>query len=139
MTFAPATNPSLPAWEQDIRVREEALRVAILTANIVALDGLLAECYLVNSPLDRVLDKRQLLELLRTGRIRHSTFDVQIERVERHGETAVVMGHDSAVDPTDGVLTHRRFTNVWAHDFSVWRSIARHAHVVSREAPAGKY
>ena len=136
MTFAPASGQSTPAWEQDIRVREEALRVAILTANIAALEGLLAECYLVNSPLGSALDKRQLLELLRAGRIRHSAYDVQIERIERHGETAVVMGRDSVVDPADGVLSQRRFTNVWAHDFGVWRSIARHAHVVSREAPA---
>ena len=136
MTFAPASGQSTTAWEQDIRVREETLRVAILTANIPALEGLLAECYLVNSPLGTVIDKRQLLQLLQLGRIRHSTYEVLIERIERHGETAVVMGCDTVVDTADGSVVHRRFTNVWAHDYGVWRSVARHAHVVSREVPA---
>lgn len=124
------------AWEQEIRAREEALRIAFLAADTAALDEILADGYVVNSPLQRVLEKPQLLELLRAGRIRHSAFEVEIEHMSRHGEVVVVMGRDSVVDPPDGALTHRRFTNIWRLEAGIWRSIARHAHVVSSGLPA---
>ncbi|TXH74876.1 MAG: hypothetical protein E6Q82_07755 [Thiobacillus sp.] len=54
--------------------------------------------------------------------------------MSRHGDTVVVMGRDSVVDPPDGTVSRRRYTNIWKLDGDVWRSIARHAHVVSREA-----
>jgi len=118
-------------WEHEIRAREEALRIAFLAANTAALDEIMADGFIVNSPLQRVLEKPQLLELLRAGRIRHSSFEVEIEHMSRHGEVVVVMGRDSVVDPPDGGLTHRRFTNIWRREAGIWRSIARHAHVVS--------
>lgn len=119
------------AWEPEIRAREEELRIAFLAANIPALEELLADAYVVNSPLQQVLEKPRLLELLRTGRIHHSAFEVEIEHVSRQGEVVVVMGHDSVVDPPDGARSCRRFTNIWRSEVGVWRSIARHAHVVS--------
>jgi hypothetical protein len=137
MTFSPTPEQQPPTWERDIRAREEALREAFLAANIPALEGLLADGYVVNSPLQAVLDKRQLLELLRTGRIRHTDFQVTIERIERSADVVVVMGRDTVIDPPDGIVSHRRFTNIWTHDGAVWRSVARHAHVVSRGTPGG--
>jgi hypothetical protein len=43
------------------------------------------------------------------------------------------MGVDQVTDPPDGAVSRRRFTNAWRLDGGVWRTIARHAHVVSRE------
>ena len=121
-------------WEHTIRAREEEARLAFLAADVRALDQLWSDNYAVNSPLQQVLQKVQLLELLRTGRIRHSAFEVEIEHISRHGDVVVVMGRDSVVDPPDGTRFRRRFTNIWRLEGDVWRSIARHAHVVSREA-----
>lgn len=137
MTVALNPDESSRAWETDVRVREEALRLAFLSANIAALEELLAEGYVVNSPLQTVLDKRRLLELVRGGRIRHEAFEVEIEQLARLGEVVVVMGRDRVVDPPDGIVSHRRFTNVWSRIDGTWRSIARHAHVVSREPVPG--
>lgn len=120
-------------WEAEIRQREEDLRVAFLAADIPALDAIIAEGYLVNSPLQQVLDKPKLLALLAAGRIRHSEFDVVIECVSRQGDVAVVMGRDSVIDPPAGKRTQRRFTNLWHHQAGVWRTIARHAHVLASE------
>ncbi|WP_296767652.1 nuclear transport factor 2 family protein [Thiobacillus sp.] len=66
--------------------------------------------------------------------MRHSAYELEIEHMSRHGDTVVVMGRDSVVDPPDGTVSRRRYTNIWKLDGDVWRSIARHAHVVSREA-----
>lgn len=124
---------SSTAWEDKVRMREEELRIAFLAANTSALEELLADGYIVNSPLQQVIEKPRLLELLRAGRIRHSSFEVVIEHIRRQGEVVVVMGRDSVVDPPDGKLSHRRFTNIWQYQAGIWRSIARHAHVVTTD------
>ncbi len=123
------------SWEQEIRACEEALRTAFLAANIPALDELLGEGYIVNSPLQQVIEKPRLLELLRTGRIRHSSFELEIEHIRRQGDVVIVMGRDSVVDPPDGMLSRRRFTNIWLRVAGTWRSIARHAHVLPSGLP----
>ena len=123
-------------WERDVRALEEEARVAFLSADLQTLDRLWADGYTVNSPLQRVNDKQQLFELLRAGRIRHLTFEPEIEQISRHGDVVVVMGHDTVTDPPDGARSRRRYTNIWQLQDGVWRSIARHAHIVSRE-PAG--
>lgn len=87
---------------------------------------------LSHSPLQKVLAKRELLELLRAGRIRHGTYELEIERMVRHGDTVVVMGRDTVTDPPNGAVSQRRFTNVWQLDGQLWRAIARHAHILSR-------
>jgi ketosteroid isomerase-like protein len=124
---------SSSSWESDIRAREEQARAVFLAADIGALNELLADGYVVNSPLQRVVTKQQLFELIGTGRIRHSAYRSEIDHIVRHGDTVIVMGHDTVADPPDGVISRRRYTNVWQLDGDAWRSIARHAHVTSRE------
>jgi hypothetical protein len=40
----------------------------------------------VNSPLERVNLKAQVLDLLQTGRIRHTSYECEIEHISRHGD-----------------------------------------------------
>jgi hypothetical protein len=134
--------PSSPAgntsnWEHEIRVREDEARVAFLAADIQTLDEIFAHDFVVNSPLQQVVLKTRLLELLRTGRIRHSSYEVEIEHLSRQGDIVVVMGRDVVVDPPDNARSRRRFTNIWRLEEGVWRMSARHAHVVSREIATG--
>ena len=51
----------------------------------------------------------------------------------RHGDVVVVMGSDRVTDPPDGVVSHRRFTNLWRLENESWRCFARHANVFRRE------
>jgi hypothetical protein len=44
------------------------------------------------------------------------------------------MGNDTVTDPPDGAISRRRFSNIWQLQDGRWRMIARHAHVVSRQA-----
>jgi ketosteroid isomerase-like protein len=123
-------------WEQDVRAREEENRVAFVAADLAALDRLWTDDFLVNSPLNLVNDKRGTLALLEAGRIRHTSLTSEIERVARHGDVVVVMGRDRVTDPPDGVVTHRRFTNLWRLESGSWRCFARHANAFAREAAA---
>jgi len=120
-------------WEQEIRQLEERNRAAFLAADLPVLDELWSDDFLVNSPLQAVNDKPRLMTLLASGRIRHASHVIEIEYIRRSGDVVVVMGNDRVTDPPDGVLSRRRFTNVWQRAGDRWRCIARHAHVVSRE------
>jgi len=118
-------------WEQEIRTLEERGRVAFLSGDIPTLDEMWDNRLLVNSPLNVVNDKGRVLELLGTGRIRHTTDEVNIEHIARYGDVVVVMGRDTVDGPPTNVLTHRRFTNVWQRQNGAWQMIARHAQVIA--------
>ena len=120
-------------WEADIRALEEASRKAFLDVDLRTLEALWDDAFVVNSPLQRILTKREVLESLAAGRIRHRAYDVEIERVSRQGDVVVVMGHDAVLEPPAGIRSRRRFTNVWLWNGHQWRAIARHAHVASTE------
>jgi len=122
---------SVTTWEQDIRALEEAARVAFLAADTATLDAMWDEDLLVNSPLNIINNKAKVLELLGSGRIRHTFDDVVIERVQRYGEVVVVMGRDTVDGPPHGAIMNRRFTNIWQLQDGAWKMIARHAQIVA--------
>jgi hypothetical protein len=121
-------------WEQDVRALEEVGRVAFLAADTATLDGMWHDDLLVNSPLNIINDKSRVLDLLRTGRIRHTFDDVVIEQVHRYDNVVVVMGRDTVDGPPHGALMNRRFTNVWQLQQGEWKMIARHAQIVAPKA-----
>ena len=118
-------------WEQEIRILEERARVAFLAGDIPTLDDMWDNRLLVNSPLNLVNDKARVLELLGSGRIRHTMDQVEIEHIARYADVVVVMGRDTVDGPPSNVLTHRRFTNIWQLQNGAWRMIARHAQVIA--------
>lgn len=132
-TATTAAVPETAAWEADIhRVEREACG-SFLDGNVAVLEQLLADDFVVNSPLQQILDKQRLLELVGSGRIRHGSYQWDIEHISRHGNVVVVMGRDQVTNPPDEAIVHRRFTDIWQQDGSGWRMLARHAHVISRE------
>jgi ketosteroid isomerase-like protein len=122
-------------WEQEIRALEEQGRVAFLAGDVTTLGAMWDDRLLVNSPLNLVNDKTRVLELLASGRIRHTMDEVAIEHIARYGDVVVVMGRDTVDGPPSHQLTHRRFTNVWQRQDGAWRMIARHAQVVIPRQP----
>jgi len=131
MTTTAAVMDSIATWEQEIRDLEEAGRVAFLAADTETLDAMWDDSLLVNSPLNIINNKAKVLELLGSGRIRHTFDDVVIERVQRYGEVVVVMGRDTVDGPPHGAIMNRRFTNIWQLQDGAWKMIARHAQIVA--------
>jgi ketosteroid isomerase-like protein len=133
MTQQTPDTSDLPDWEREIRRLEEEARLAFLNADIATLTQLWHERFTVNSPLERINDRAQVLALLQAGRIRHDTYECDIEQISRYGDVVVVMGQDRVTGPPGGPA-RRRYTNVWQLQDGRWRSIARHAQLASREA-----
>lgn len=120
----------LSTWEKDIQALEEAGRVAFLAGDTETLAGMWDDALLVNSPLNFINDKARVLDLLKSGRIRHTFDDVVIERIERYDNVVVVMGRDTVDGPPNGEIVNRRFTNIWQLQDGSWKMIARHAQIV---------
>jgi len=109
---------------------EQAGREAFLARDIGRLAGLWSDALQVNSPINRVHSKQQVLGLLQAGVIAHTALDATIELVVRHPDTVVVMGSERVVDDPAAPAIQRRFTNVWRREGDAWRLFVRHANVV---------
>jgi ketosteroid isomerase-like protein len=116
-------------WQETLLALEEESRVAFLNADVATLDRLWADDFVVNSPLNMINERAMVLALVSAGHIRHTSCEVEIERLARYGDVAVVMGADVVEGPPTNERTHRRFTNIWQLQDGTWRAIARHAQV----------
>jgi ketosteroid isomerase-like protein len=114
-------------WRGEIEQLEEEGRRAFLAQDVATLERLMSADFIVNSPLNRIHTRDQVLDLLSRGVIRHLSYDVHIELLQRHGDVVFVMGRDVVTNPPDAVPLHRRFTNVWEPAGGSWRMIGRHA------------
>ena len=131
MNATNAATESIATWEEEIRALEEKGRLAFLAGDTSTLGAMWDDDLLVNSPLNIINDRSRVLELLASGRIRHTSNDVVIERVSRFDDTVIVMGRDAADGPPQGKVVNRRFTNIWQLRDGAWKMIARHAQIVA--------
>ena len=118
---------SSPDWQQEIARIEEECRLAFLAQDLPRLRQLWAEELVVNSPINRIHDRAQVLDLLERGIIRHEWQEQHIELMRRHGDVVFVMGRDSVRNAPDGPVIARRFTNVWSAANGSWQLVARQA------------
>ena len=118
-------------WKADIAAVEQLANTAFLERDLAQLDDLFSDDLLVNSPINRIHDKKKLLELLGSGVIGHVHSQIRHELMRKDGDLVIVMGSDevknSAAEPT----LHRRFTNVWRREGDRWRLYIRHANVIA--------
>ena len=75
--------------DAEIRQLEEQSRTAFLAGDIDTLDQLWADGFLVNSPLEQVNERAMVLKLLQSGRIRHTSLEVEIERIKQQWTLAM--------------------------------------------------
>lgn len=123
-------------WEREIRSREDEARRAFLARDLDSLRRIWSDDYAVNSPLNQVVNREQVLALLRDGKISHQSVETHIEGLRRHGDVVIVMGRETVVDAPEKGPVVRRYTNVWRNEDGAWRAIGRHANVVTSAAPS---
>lgn len=124
------------AWEQKVRAAEERHRMAFLANDEATLDSMIADDFIVNSPQNRIIEKGELLRMVKRGILAISTFEQTIESIRRFGDVAVVMGEDRVVyatpSPGAGQTHRRRFTDLWQLRDTTWRFVARQASIVAQ-------
>jgi ketosteroid isomerase-like protein len=114
-------------WKTEITASEAESARAFLARDIARLEQLWSDDLLINSPLNKVSPKRQILEMLQKGVIAHHALEQRPEIMRRDGDLVVVMGFDFVQDTPESPVLRRRITNVWRQENGAWRLYIRQA------------
>ena len=110
----------------------------VLTGDANAMRSLMHPNYMVNSPVNQIVRKDQLIELLSEGKIASEAIERTIEATAITGNVGIVMGREtikpkanSELGLVHGVkILERRFTNVFVFEQGNWRLLARQSTVI---------
>lgn len=119
-----------------IRKLDAQEREAVFKQDFAAVDRLWAPDLVVNNPENRVVKASS--GPMRTAAVKHTLFNREVESIQIHGDTVIVMGREEVISEGStryvGQLVRRRFTNVWMKREGEWRLTARHASVICPDA-----
>jgi ketosteroid isomerase-like protein len=123
------------ALEQTIRKLELAESDAVVRSDVAALEKLWAEDFTVNNPQNQISrGRKEVLELVRSGRLKYSSFVREIESVGFYDDTVIVMGLEkivpSGTSADAGKIIRRRYTNIWMKKKDKWLLTVRHANII---------
>jgi ketosteroid isomerase-like protein len=126
------------ALQQQIKLLDLAHAQAIFKGDPQALDSLMDDDVTVNHPTNRIVkEKKELLDLIKKGVIRYTSFKRIPEEFLFFENIVVVMGREVVIPakgaPDAGKTLQRRYTNMWLKKNGRWRLTVRHANNVCSE------
>ena len=124
--------------ESEIRRLEQKENLAMLNHDAGVLKSIWAPDFTVNTPFNRVtLSSAELLDMVKNGTLRFTSFTRNIEKIMSKQEMAITMGSEEVVFvgevPHGEQKIKRRFTNIWLKQNGVWRLTARHANDICQK------
>lgn len=136
----PAERQSEPS-DTDPRVTaaleaQERLGEAMQAGDVDAIDQLFAADMLVNAPINRAVNRANVMARYRAGEISYEPgWERKIEIAAVQGESVVIMGEEIvrpiAGTPHAGKTVRRRFTDVWQNLDGVWKLGIRQGTIAS--------
>lgn len=117
-------------WQDEITALENEASEAFLKRDLQRLGELFSDELLVNSPINRVNDKKTILDLLGKGVIGHVSTTLHPEVMRQDGDLVIVMGTDVVQNSAAEPQLRRRFTNVWRREKGRWRLYIRQATII---------
>lgn len=120
--FAFAQVTRQPA-SKDNRAEEEVRRLnaeeveAFLHNDPKAMARLWSDDFVVTNPLNKFVDKQQVLAMVKSGFLAITSYDRQIEYLRQYGDTVIVAGKETVLwagkMPNAGKTQNLRFTGIW--------------------------
>jgi len=111
---------------------------AFLQNDPKAMARLWSDDFVVTNPLNKFVNKQQVLGMVESGFLVITSYDRQIEYVRSYGETVIVAGSETVVwggkMPNAGKTEHLRFTGIWMKQNGRWQEVARHANIVPQQS-----
>jgi hypothetical protein len=133
---APAarTDSSARGVEAKLRRADGEEVKALLANDTRVLNQIWSNEFVVTNPLNKFVNKQQVLGLITSGVLAFKSYNRQIEYVRIYGQTAVVAGAETVVwagkMPMAGKTSHLRFTAIWMRKGAGWQEVARHANII---------
>jgi ketosteroid isomerase-like protein len=129
--------PSVAQQSEEALIRslENEEREAILKGDTTMLYRLMSSQIVVHNPENTIVNFKQIMQRIKSGKINYGTFERQIEKITFIGDAAIVMGKEllipkGATQNANKTVT-RRFTNFWMKENDVWKLSARQATIIS--------
>jgi uncharacterized protein (TIGR02246 family) len=131
----PTTNDKLA--EQEVRRLNAEEVDAFLHNDPKAMAQLWSDDFVVTNPLNKFVNKQQVLGMVASGFLAIPSFDRQIEYIHVNGDTVIVAGSETVLwggkMPNAGKTEHLRFTGIWMKQNGRWQQVARHANIVPQQ------
>jgi len=143
LTMITMTAMLVSARNKDRRLEEEIRKVnaqeveALLRNDIGALGHIWSDDLVVTNPLNKFVNKREVLRLIESGTLAFASYERRIEYVHLYQNTAIVVGSETVIwagkMPNAGKTSLLRFTGIWARQNGHWQEVARHANIVVQQ------
>lgn len=132
VTGAP-TSANNRAEEEVRRLNAEEVD-AFLHKDPKTMARLWSDDFVVTNPLNKFVNKQQVLGMVESGFLVITSYDRQIEYLRFYGDMAIVAGNETVMwggkMPNAGKTEHLRFTGIWMKQGGRWQEIVRHANIV---------
>jgi ketosteroid isomerase-like protein len=132
-TTSPAATEDEQAQEAVRKLNTEEVE-AFLHKDPKAMARLWSDDFVVTNPLNKFVNKQQVLGMVESGVLVITSYDRQIEYVHAYGDMVIMAGSETVVwggrMPNAGRTEHLRFTGIWMKQRGSWQQIARHANIV---------
>lgn len=135
--FGSAWPTSELASQKDVeevrRLNDQEVK-AFLDVDPNALARLWSPDFVVTNPLNRFVNREQVLNMIRTGFLVITSYSREIEYSKMYGDIVIVTGNEKVTwggrMPNAGKTESLRFTAVWRKQQGRWHEIARHANII---------
>jgi ketosteroid isomerase-like protein len=124
----------VPDAEKEVRRLNAEETEAFLHRDATTMARLWSDDFVVTNPLNKFVNKQQVLGMVQSGFLVITSYDRQLEYVRVHGDTVIVAGSETVTwggrMPNAGKSQRLRFTGIWMRQGGRWQEVARHANVV---------
>jgi len=132
-TTAAKTDEENSAEESVRKLSQEEVE-AFLHKDADAMSRIWSDDFVVTNPLNKFVNKQQVLGMVRSGFLVITSFQREIEYIRVYGDTVILAGSETVVwggkMPNAGKTDHLRITAVWMKQQGRWQVVARHANIV---------
>jgi hypothetical protein len=129
----PQTSAVRDSQIEELLAVERRYDAALLSADMVALEGILAEQFFLNDFMGGVVLRSELLRYLGTGELKFNSIEPHDLSARHHGDTGLVTGWTEmkAQLQETGSEVKSRFLHVYVKEAGTWRLLAAQGTVIA--------
>jgi ketosteroid isomerase-like protein len=135
---AAQTSPASGFTEAEQEVRQASAQEvqAFLHNDSKTMARLWSDDFVVTNPLNKFVNKQQVLGMVQSGFLVITSYDRDIEYARVYQDTVILAGSETVLwggkMPNAGKTERLRFTAIWMKQQSRWQEVARHANIVTQ-------